>query len=317
MSVSTTAGLTLGLAQRAASLEPAEIPDDVTELARQSLLDWFGVTLGGSHEDAARMLLELLPPAGDPEASGPPPPSGTECVSASWTRRCSTAPPRTAWTSTTSTSPSSATPRSPCWPAPWRSPSSWTAASPELLTAYVGGIRDHLPPRGRAGPRALPAGLPRHRHDGHDRGGRSLRASAGTRSRPDLGGARDRRQRGGGAEVQHRHDDEVAARRQGLPERPAGGAARRPRLHREPRRDRGRAGLRRGLRRGGRPDGGARRIRPPAGTCATTSSSTTRPASSPTPRSRGCYSFRGSRRSHRRTSSRSPSTFPSSSSGHA
>ena len=58
--------MTLGLAQRAASLEPAEIPDDVTELARQSLLDWFGVTLGGSHEDAARMLLEILP-ARDPE----------------------------------------------------------------------------------------------------------------------------------------------------------------------------------------------------------------------------------------------------------
>ena len=45
MSVSTTPGLTLGLAQRAASLEPAELPDDVAELARQALLDWFGVTL--------------------------------------------------------------------------------------------------------------------------------------------------------------------------------------------------------------------------------------------------------------------------------
>jgi 2-methylcitrate dehydratase PrpD len=66
MSVSTTAGLTLGLAQRAASLDAAEIPDDVVELARQSLLDWFAVTLGGSHEDASRMLLEILPPAGDP-----------------------------------------------------------------------------------------------------------------------------------------------------------------------------------------------------------------------------------------------------------
>ena len=65
MSVSTTTGLTLGLAQRAASLDAAEIPDDVVELARQSLLDWFAVTLGGSHEEASRMLLEILPPADD------------------------------------------------------------------------------------------------------------------------------------------------------------------------------------------------------------------------------------------------------------
>ena len=79
----------------------------------------------GRGEDAARDP----PHPAIRRTSGPPPPSGTGFVWAFWTRRCSTAPHRTAWTSTTSTSPSSATPRSPCWPAHWRSPSSWTAAS--------------------------------------------------------------------------------------------------------------------------------------------------------------------------------------------
>ncbi len=63
MSVSARAELTLGLAARASSL--GELPDDIRERARQSLLDWFAVTLGGCREDAPAALLAILPP-GDP-----------------------------------------------------------------------------------------------------------------------------------------------------------------------------------------------------------------------------------------------------------
>jgi 2-methylcitrate dehydratase PrpD len=62
MNVSTTTRLTLGLAERAAGLE--ELPDDIREQARQSLLDWFGVTLGGCREDAPAALFAILPHGG-------------------------------------------------------------------------------------------------------------------------------------------------------------------------------------------------------------------------------------------------------------
>jgi 2-methylcitrate dehydratase PrpD len=59
------AGLTLALAQRAAALQAHDIPDDVREIARQCVLDWFGVTLAGSGEDAPRALLEALRAGGE------------------------------------------------------------------------------------------------------------------------------------------------------------------------------------------------------------------------------------------------------------
>jgi 2-methylcitrate dehydratase PrpD len=54
-------GLTYALAERATSLRSGDLPADVVEVARQALLDWFGVTLGGSLEDATRILLRCLP----------------------------------------------------------------------------------------------------------------------------------------------------------------------------------------------------------------------------------------------------------------
>jgi 2-methylcitrate dehydratase PrpD len=68
MNVATATGLTAGLASRAASLRLEELPGDVLELARQALIDWFGVTLGGCREDGPAMLLEILPKA-DPRDS--------------------------------------------------------------------------------------------------------------------------------------------------------------------------------------------------------------------------------------------------------
>ncbi|HWX74550.1 MAG TPA: MmgE/PrpD family protein [Solirubrobacteraceae bacterium] len=60
--VSTTesTGLTHALAERSSALRYEDIPGDVREIARQCLLDWFGVTLGGSVEQAPRALLSLL-----------------------------------------------------------------------------------------------------------------------------------------------------------------------------------------------------------------------------------------------------------------
>ncbi len=56
-------GLTTALAKRSATLDYDNLPSDVVELARQALLDWFGVTLAGSHEEAPLMLLDALVPA--------------------------------------------------------------------------------------------------------------------------------------------------------------------------------------------------------------------------------------------------------------
>src|SRR5581483_11316504 len=54
-----TGELTLGLARRASS--PGELPRDIRERARQSLLDWFAVTLGGCLEAGPVALLDALP----------------------------------------------------------------------------------------------------------------------------------------------------------------------------------------------------------------------------------------------------------------
>ena len=56
------ATLSHALAERSCALAYEEIPHDVLEIARQCLLDWFGVTLAGSAEDGPRMLLTVLAP---------------------------------------------------------------------------------------------------------------------------------------------------------------------------------------------------------------------------------------------------------------
>ncbi len=61
----STAGLTDGLARRSSALAFGEIPADVAELSRQTLLDWFGVALAGSREPAPLALLDAVGP-GDP-----------------------------------------------------------------------------------------------------------------------------------------------------------------------------------------------------------------------------------------------------------
>jgi 2-methylcitrate dehydratase PrpD len=53
-------GLTLALAERSSALAYEAVPEDVLEIARQCLLDWLGVTLGGSSQEGPTMLLEML-----------------------------------------------------------------------------------------------------------------------------------------------------------------------------------------------------------------------------------------------------------------
>jgi 2-methylcitrate dehydratase PrpD len=51
---------TADVAARVCGLRYADIPPDVVELARQCVLDWFGVTLAGSREPAAEIVLAEL-----------------------------------------------------------------------------------------------------------------------------------------------------------------------------------------------------------------------------------------------------------------
>ncbi|HMD55840.1 MAG TPA: MmgE/PrpD family protein [Solirubrobacteraceae bacterium] len=54
------AGLTRELAGISSALAYEALPEDVVQIARQCLLDWFAVTLGGSGEEAPRILLATL-----------------------------------------------------------------------------------------------------------------------------------------------------------------------------------------------------------------------------------------------------------------
>lgn len=62
-------GLTAKLAERAARLEFSDLPEDVVELARDALLDWFAVTLAGSTEPAARLVGEAVAGSGAGECT--------------------------------------------------------------------------------------------------------------------------------------------------------------------------------------------------------------------------------------------------------
>jgi 2-methylcitrate dehydratase PrpD len=53
-------GLTRALAERSAGLGAADLPDDVIEISRQALMDWFGVALGGCREAAPELVLAAM-----------------------------------------------------------------------------------------------------------------------------------------------------------------------------------------------------------------------------------------------------------------
>jgi 2-methylcitrate dehydratase PrpD len=65
VSATGTVAFTRALAERCSSLSYEELPEDVIEIARQCLLDWFGVALGGSSADAPRTLLAALGATGE------------------------------------------------------------------------------------------------------------------------------------------------------------------------------------------------------------------------------------------------------------
>jgi 2-methylcitrate dehydratase PrpD len=69
-SVSADAQVTAELARIACSIRADDLPDDICELARQCLLDFFAVTLAGSREELARILAqEATAEAGAPLAT--------------------------------------------------------------------------------------------------------------------------------------------------------------------------------------------------------------------------------------------------------
>src|SRR5688572_28447615 len=62
--------VTLALVERTQRIETDELPGDVRELARQCVLDWIGVALGGSGDHLTRILLdEALAEGGKPVAT--------------------------------------------------------------------------------------------------------------------------------------------------------------------------------------------------------------------------------------------------------
>ena len=56
--VASHEALTLKLVERTQAIEADKLPSDVREIARQCVLDWIGVTLGGSHDHLTRILLD-------------------------------------------------------------------------------------------------------------------------------------------------------------------------------------------------------------------------------------------------------------------
>lgn len=62
--------VTAALAERTASLCFDDLPEDVVEIARQCLLDWFGVAIGAANEPLVRILVEEVhDEGGAPQAS--------------------------------------------------------------------------------------------------------------------------------------------------------------------------------------------------------------------------------------------------------
>ncbi len=69
MGADTAAGLSAALAGRSATLSFEELPAEIVELARQALIDWLAVTLGGCAEPGPEMLAGTLGPSGARGAS--------------------------------------------------------------------------------------------------------------------------------------------------------------------------------------------------------------------------------------------------------
>ena len=70
MTVSPMDGVTRSIAASARTISFESLPADVVVLARQCVLDWFGVTLAGADEPLARMLRdEALENGGNPQAT--------------------------------------------------------------------------------------------------------------------------------------------------------------------------------------------------------------------------------------------------------
>src|SRR6266852_5627423 len=65
-----SAGLTRTLAAQASAVSYEALPEPVRELARQCVLDYYGVALAGADDPLAHILLDELAEAGGAEQAG-------------------------------------------------------------------------------------------------------------------------------------------------------------------------------------------------------------------------------------------------------
>ena len=70
MTITSMEGITRALVVRARAISFDSLPGDVVFLARQCVLDWFGVTLAGADEPLSQILREeALESGGNPQAT--------------------------------------------------------------------------------------------------------------------------------------------------------------------------------------------------------------------------------------------------------
>src|SRR6266851_3531100 len=119
-----TTDLTRALAERAVAVRYESLPDSVRELARQCVLDYYGVALAGADDPLAHILLDELAEAGGAEQAGI---IGHNARLPVLAAARSTARSGMRSTTTTSTWRCRAIPRSRSCPASWPSPSGGTA----------------------------------------------------------------------------------------------------------------------------------------------------------------------------------------------
>ena len=158
------------------------------------------------------------------------------------------------------------------------SPSNAQSSGRDVIAAFVAGYETacRIGSAHASGP--LRSRLSRDRHGRLFRRRRGLRPAARPRRRGHRARARHRRHAGGRAQVAIRHDVQAVPRRQGVAERPAGGAARGARLFEPARHGRMRAGFCPDARPRFPPGDGARRPAAAGSTSSPTCSSTTPPA---------------------------------------
>ena len=232
--------LTRNLATQASAVSYDALPDDVRALARQCVLDYYGVALAGADDPLVAMLLdELIEAGGNPQASLIGRSARLPALSAALVNGA-------IGHALDYDDVNLAMPGHPS-----------VAILPGLLAlaeqraeqrarrdrGVCRRLRDRLPDRLGHASGPLRSRLSRDRHGRLSRRRRRLRPAPRTRRRGHRAGARHCRHAGCRAQVAIRHDVQAVPRRQGVAERSAGGASRGSRVFEPARPHRMRAGF--------------------------------------------------------------------------